>query len=74
MVLVTYLLAGPILGWVEEAPAIGARLETRKREARESLGSDKEGPSVDEIVENIEDAAMPSDDEGAVGLVTSHFI
>ncbi len=80
MVLVTYLLAGPILGWVEEAPSIGARLETRIREIRESIGGDKEGPSVDEIVENIEDAAMPSDDDvqevvvqerGYLGLIAS---
>ncbi|QEG41607.1 AI-2E family transporter [Roseimaritima ulvae] len=61
MALTTYLLAGPIMGWVEEAPSIGARLETRIREIRESVGGDEEGPSVDEVVNKIEDAAMPSD-------------
>ncbi|MFG0262849.1 MAG: AI-2E family transporter [Novipirellula sp. JB048] len=60
---VTYLLAGPVVGWVQDAPSIGADLENRIREIRQTLGGDSEQPSVDEVFAQLEDAALPSDED-----------
>ncbi|TWU25243.1 AI-2 transport protein TqsA [Novipirellula galeiformis] len=63
ILLVTYMLAGPVVGWVKDAPSIGADLEARIREIRQTLGGDEDQPSVDEVVAQIENAALPSDED-----------
>ncbi|EMI22514.1 protein belonging to Uncharacterized protein family UPF0118 [Rhodopirellula maiorica SM1] len=61
ILLITYLLAVPVIVWIEDAPTIGVKLEERIREFRETLGGNQDGPSVNEVVDQIENAAMPSD-------------
>ena len=52
-----FLLSGPVSGWIEDAPRIGERLETRVREIRASLGGDEDAPSMEEVVKEVEAAA-----------------
>lgn len=68
ILLIAYLLAGPVVTWVEQAPRIGAQLELRIRELRETVVEDEKGPSVDEVIARVEDTAMPSD-ENALEVV-----
>jgi predicted PurR-regulated permease PerM len=61
IVLIVVMLASPVTGWIEDAPQIGERLEQRVLEIRRSIGSDPEEKSVAEVVEEIEEAAAPTD-------------
>ena len=55
------LLATPVVGWVADAPSIGARLEERVREVRTTLVGGPGGVSIDEVVEDVKDAAAAAD-------------
>ena len=57
LLLMGYLLSAPVAGWVEDAPRIGDRLADRVREIRASIGGDDDGPSVGEVVKQVEEAA-----------------
>ena len=57
LLLMGYLLSAPVAGWVEDAPRIGDRLAERVREIRASLGGGDDGPSVGEVVKQVEEAA-----------------
>ena len=54
-----YLLATPVVGWVSDAPSIGARLEERVRDIRTTLTADAGGKSVEEVVEDVREAVTP---------------
>ena len=57
LLLLGYLLSAPVTGWVEDAPRIGERLADRVREIRGSFGGDDDGPSMGEVVREVEEAA-----------------
>ena len=56
---VGYLLAAPVSGWMADAPQIGEQLEERVREIRAALTGSVDGEEMQEIVENLKDAAAP---------------
>ena len=68
---VAVLLSGPVRGWAEDAPQIGARLEDRIRDIRASFGADEGGTSIEEVVDQVTEAAAPEgeDGEGPVEVV-----
>ena len=60
------LLSNPVRAWTADAPRIGAQLEERIGEIRESFGGDEEGASLTEVVEQVSDAAAPPPDDPEV--------
>ncbi len=60
ILVVGYLLAGPVTAWIADAPDIGSRLEERVRDIRMSFAGDTGEKSVQEVVEDIREAAAPS--------------
>ena len=69
LLVVGTLLATPVIGWIENAPQIGGRLEERVRELRTSLAGNESGKSVGEVVEDLKDAVAPSEaDEPTVRI------
>lgn len=64
LLLTLFMLAGPVSEWVSDAPQIGEKLEKRVLEIRARMGSSSDQKSVEEVVQQIEQAATPrSDDE-----------
>ena len=59
MLLAGALLVTPVMGWVSDAPEIGARLEERVRGIRTALLDGSDGRSVQEAVERVKEAASP---------------
>ena len=63
-------LSGPVREWTADAPEIGERLEQRIVEIRTTFGGSGEGASLGEVVEQVTDAAAPSEpDPDAVEVV-----
>ena len=58
LVLLGVLLSGPVSGWIDDAPRIGERLAERVSKIRASFGGDEDAPSVGEVVQQVEDAAV----------------
>jgi len=59
MLVASSLLVTPVIGWVADAPRIGAELEERVRGIRTSLIDDSGGKSVQEVMEDVKAAAAP---------------
>lgn len=69
ILLVGFLLMVPVTNWIDDAPQIGAKLELRLKEIRQSFGSEQDGESVTKVVKQIEDATTLSADEDVQEVV-----